>query len=281
MAMSKGMAPRLHHRLMRQIGIGFCGLKGVDWLLRRFHSPDQRGRWHINTEGQSIWQGPRFHLETRWFTEWNTYFYGSQDRALHGWMRRNIQSDWVCFDVGTNFGFFACVCAQLSRETHGFEPVELLLRRAEQNRALNGLKNLYLNQVALSAATGHVDFHLPSEESPNWGTGSLVHDQRGRVVRVKTITLDSYCQTNAIERLDFIKIDVEGAEHLVLEGAEQSLAKYRPAIIFENNADSAPAAVGRLRKHRYVISDLAGNEFNKALPSNGQCSDFLATPNPH
>jgi FkbM family methyltransferase len=278
--MSRAVSPHLHHRIMRQIGIGFFGIKGVDWLLRRAHSPDRRQQWYLRTKAQALWGGPKFHLETRWFTEWQTYFYGTQDRGIHHWVKSNASEHWICFDVGTNFGFFACLCAQLCREVHGFEPVPTLLERAEHNRVLNGLRNLLMNQTALSNRKGKVSFHLPSSESTNWGTGSLIHGQQGEVVDVETTTLDCYCREREVNRLDFMKIDVEGAEHLVLQGGVEVLCRLRPIIIFENNADSRDSAFLLLRDCGYSLHELSGNPVDREFVDGNQPSDFLALPKP-
>jgi len=277
---SIAVTPHFQHRLLRQLGIAWCGVKGVDWLLRIVHSPDHRAGWHIESQEPALWDGPKFRLETRWFTEWQAYFYGTQDRVIHNWIMQHVQRDWVCFDVGMNFGFYACVCAKLCHEAHGFEPVEWLWKRAQHNMDLNGLKNLHLSQVALSEKVGTVSFYLPRTDSCNWGAGSLLHDQKGERVEVPTTTIDAYCEQGGLKRLDFIKIDVEGAEHLVLKGGTSVLRRFRPIVIFENNSDSRNAALGIFQGLGYSIHDLSG----ELLPADSVCtkpvSDFLAMPGP-
>src|SRR5262245_44926131 len=119
--MSKAVSPRLHHRILRRVGMGLHRAKGVNWMLRRVHYHDSRQHWILQFEAQALCGGPKFLLETRSFTEWQTYFYGTQDRAIHRWVRDHVRPDWICFDVGMNFGFFACLFAQRCKEVHGFE----------------------------------------------------------------------------------------------------------------------------------------------------------------
>ena len=66
------------------------------------------------------------------------------------------------------------------------------------------------------------------------------HGQRGKVIQVKCRTLDSIVEEFNLEP-DFIKIDVEGFEHIVLSGASQTLSKFRPRIVLEANPGD-PAA---------------------------------------
>jgi FkbM family methyltransferase len=177
-----------------------------------------------------------------------------------------------------NFGFFACVCARLCREVHGFEPIAALIQRAEHNRALNNLANVSMNRVALSNKDGTVVLHLPPTESTNWGTASLLHDQGGESVEVKSTTVDHFCMGKGLKRLDFMKIDVEGAEHLVLEGARKALGTFRPAVIFENNGGSSSAAMRVLESCGYRLYSLSGHQLDPGAVRPGRPTDLLALP---
>src|SRR6185503_11933220 len=236
--MAQQRSPSFHHRLLQTLGRACCGMKGIDLVLRLAHCPDRRSAWYLEGQSATIWSGPTFELATNSFTEWTTFFYGSQDRPIHRWIKDRARPDWICVDAGMNFGFFTCLCAQLCREVHGFEPVASLVARARRNCALNNLTNVVFNELALADTPGELQFNLPREDSCNLGTGSLVHAGQGKIVTVHAATLDDYCERAGMRRLDFAKVDVEGAEHLVLRGAERALRVFRPAIIFEWNADS-------------------------------------------
>lgn len=78
----------------------------------------------------------------------------------------------------------------------------------------------------------------------------------GRVIQVKCRTLDSVVEELNIEP-DFLKIDVEGFEHVVLSGASQVLTKFRPCIILEANpGDPATAMTQILLKHGYRFQNI-------------------------
>ncbi len=255
-----------------------CGVKGIDALLRLGHSPDRRTSWFLETETQALWDGPRFHIATNSFTEWTTYFYGSQDRGIHRWLRKHARRDWVCVDAGMNFGFFTCLCAQLCQEIHGFEPVISLVERARRNCELNQLKNVFLNPAVLTDTPGTARFHMYREDSCNLGTGSLVHGHQGRVVTVPATTLDAYCAKVRLTGLNFIKIDVEGAEHLVLRGASSCLERFRSTIIFEWNHDSCEEVVRFLRSLNYQFRTLEGRELDLGQSRLNDGTNVLAVP---
>ena len=90
--------------------------------------------------------------------------------------------------------------------------------------------------------------------------GSLAVDgydgQHGRVIQVKCRTLDSIVEELRIEP-DFLKIDVEGFEHLVLSGASRVLSKFRPRIVLEANpGDPGDAMTQILADHGYGFQNI-------------------------
>ena len=270
-------APGLIAHLGRWVGTRFRGIKGVDRLLRTLHNPDRRHAAFFRTVGSAYPEGPRYHLESKWFTEWTTWFYGSQDRAIHRWIVRNARPDWVAFDIGMNFGYFACLLASRCKEVHGFEPVGWLAERARANVDLNGFKNVTINELALSDRTGTAQLNLPAETDCNWGTSSLVHRSSSATATAEVTldTLDAYCAARGIERLDFMKVDVEGAEHLVFRGGKKILQRLRPTVIFEHNQDSATDAYALFKEIGYKLFDMEGRPL--AL-ENAALHDVLAVP---
>jgi FkbM family methyltransferase len=257
--MAIATAPTLRNRLGRAIGTRFRGVKGVDRLLRTLHHPDKREEWYFETIAPALPSGPKYQIESRWFTEWTTYFYGSQDEAIHRWIQEHARPDWVAFDIGMNFGYFACLLGQTCAEVHGFEPIPWLAERAKANVILNDLNNTHVNSVALSKENGFAKINVPADRDSNWGTSSLVHhSSSSNSLEVRTQTVDAFVEELTIERLDFIKIDVEGAEHLVLQGAMSTLAAHRPIVILENNAESLGECVSLLQKLEYRLCTTEG-----------------------
>jgi FkbM family methyltransferase len=211
-------------------------------------------------------EGPRYHLSTRWFTEWTTWFYGTQDAEIHSWIVRHARPEWVAFDIGMNFGYFTCLLGRQCAAVHGFEPIPWLAKRARANVELNDFHNVSIAEVALSDSPGEASLNLPSEEDCNWGTSSLVHKSTGKaVLQVPLETVDSYVERQAINRLDFMKIDVEGAEHLVLTGALKTIKRHQPAIVFERNVESFCKVIEILNAFDYNYFDLHENPLGEDI----------------
>ena len=268
--------PKLINCLGRLVGTRLRGVKGIDRLLRTLHHPDKRAIWYFETVASAVPSGPKYHIESRWFTEWTTYFYGSQDDAIHEWIQNNAQPDWIAFDIGMNFGYFACLLGQRCREVHGFEPVPWLAERALANVRLNNLCNVRINSVALAECPGAAKLKLPSRHDANWGTSSLAHQSSSsEELDVPTNTIDEYARNTDLRRLDFIKLDVEGAEALVLSGGSEVLKRFRPTVVFERNVESFTDALALLGDVGYTFHSLTGRRLDHKPLREWPC-DILA-----
>ena len=101
----------------------------------------------------------------------------------------------------------------------------------ESNRRFNGLDNITLIPAAVADQPGVLK--LSSEGAMGSPLTSIVGKHRGTVVDVECVTLADLVRSHGIERVDFIKIDIEGSELLVLLGAGEFLARHRPRLIIE------------------------------------------------
>jgi len=163
-------------------------------------------------------------------------------------------------DVGANTGYYTLWASRLVGplgRVHAFEPVPDLASTLRHNVELNGMRNISVRPEAVSDREGKAILHVSRAES-NTGLSSLVmngdRDQLSEPLEVETISLDDL-SSNLDRPIDFIKIDVEGAEDLVFRGAARLLAAERaPAILFESYAVAPLAA--RLESHGYQVRRL-------------------------
>jgi FkbM family methyltransferase len=140
-------------------------------------------------------------------------------------------------DVGANSGFFTLLAA--SRVGPGgrvlaFEPVPSMHKRLVENIALNGINNVSVHNVALSNTEGA----FPLFEGPEGhkGISSLRHiDNSAATIEVKTVPLDTFRDT--LSAVSLVKIDVEGAEQLALEGMAHILKRDHPYVVIEITDD--------------------------------------------
>jgi hypothetical protein len=114
-----------------------------------------------------------------------------------------------------------------------------------------------------------MDFYAPAANDLDSGNGHVVEagpGEYGGTIRVETRRMDTIVSAAGVERLDLIKIDVEGFEWPVLRGGESTITKFRPHIVFEYNAESASRGGGTpelisnfLRTHRYRLFAIRQN----------------------
>jgi FkbM family methyltransferase len=171
----------------------------------------------------------------------------------------NIRRSRCFIDVGANCGIYTVLGCSINLNVRvvAVEPVPKVCQALANNVAHNNLDSrVTILNVALGDTNGTASFH----EAEDATMGSLAVDgyrgQRGRVIQVKCRTLDSIVEELNIEP-DFLKIDVEGFEHLVLRGASRVLSKFRPRIVLEANpGDPAAAITHILSEHGYGFQNI-------------------------
>jgi FkbM family methyltransferase len=116
---------------------------------------------------------------------------------------------------------------------HAFEPLDEKFLRMVANIELNRASNIVPQRLALMDHPGSLKF-IPTPNK-NSGVGRVTTEEwQGPHCRVEAVTLDDYCEQHGIDSVDLLKLDVEGAEYFVLQGATKLLASRKsPTIIFE------------------------------------------------
>ncbi len=137
-------------------------------------------------------------------------------------MLKHVSSDSVVFDIGAHVGTTVVPLAKASRKVHAFEPVPENRKYLYKNIEQNKITNVEVHECALGAKEGTVTMVTP--EPTNTGAFEI---KEGGTVPLKT--LDSL----NLGYVDFIKIDVEGHEPEVFEGAKNTIEQYKPLIFFE------------------------------------------------
>jgi len=161
------------------------------------------------------------------------HYYESEDIAI---FRKFIHSDSIVFDVGANVGQYTLLADKLVGDegaVYAFEPSPDVLGRLQNNLEGNHVRHTELVCKAVAASNGVANFY-PSNQSSNQGVGSLLPDRGdmrvSEAIEVEVITLDAFCDEKGIEKIDVLKIDVEGFDLDVLQGANKVLVR-SPSIV--------------------------------------------------
>jgi FkbM family methyltransferase len=199
-----------------------------------------------------------------------------------------LPRDGIAFDIGANVGTFACALAALAPAGRvlAVEPSPATAAALRETVALNGLdERVEVRQSAVGAAPGRARFHADAGHSAGshlLHAGTMAPD-RLAPVEVEVTTVDTLAA--GFDRLDLIKIDVEGFESEVLDGAVATLARHRPVVLAEFNAWTI--LCNRYGNPRTVLEDwLARFPFVHALgadspPARVRPADALAFLHDH
>ena len=184
---------------------------------------------------------PKFNLsqKIRWIRLLIKGFFSSFEKdTANAILKMSDAKNPVILDIGANIGLFTKAFARSSRKPKRIISVEPssyvyeILRRVSRN-----LPNVKCFQVAISDTRGVVNLNMPVKPSGSIRVG-LSHigksEQKEQLIeKVKTNTLDGFIYENVKEKIDIVKIDVEGAEGLVLSGARKLLQDDRPIWFVE------------------------------------------------
>lgn len=148
--------------------------------------------------------------------------------------KKLIHSGDVCVDVGGNVGYFSLNFAKLCGNdglVHTFEPIKQNAILIELANILNKFRNISVYRAALSDSEGEITLTVPELDGAYAYIQNSENGKPGE--KVQCLTLDSFADQNGINRIDIIKIDVEGAEEKVLRGAINVLSdkSRRPRVI--------------------------------------------------
>jgi FkbM family methyltransferase len=142
----------------------------------------------------------------------------------------------VFVDGGANVGLFTLVAAQRVGRTGkvvAFEPGRSVRLRLMENLVLNGFSQVEVVPFALSCAPGQAGFRVFEIGAAALNHLAPVDGEHGDLETVALTTLDAALIPHDRDRLTLIKLDLEGAEHDALLGAEQILRDRRPDILLE------------------------------------------------
>ena len=150
---------------------------------------------------------------------------------------RGLSAEAVVLDIGANIGLTSVMAAHHAALVYAFEPspntFALLQKTVAANETPGEVRPL---KLALGSAPGELSFFEdPSSNSASHVVSSGTLGRQGMVI-VPATTVDLFVEEEALDRLDFIKIDIEGFETDALKGAEETIRKFQPSALIEYNA---------------------------------------------
>jgi len=142
-------------------------------------------------------------------------------------LKRNFKSDSVFVDIGSNYGWHSIKCSPFCETVYSFEPQKYIYDVQKISINENNITNIQLYNCGIGDKNETKQMSPIDYENPSINMGDLSVGIGGESIEIKT--LDSL----QISKVDFIKIDVQGYEKYVLEGAINTITNSKPTIIIE------------------------------------------------
>ena len=159
-------------------------------------------------------------------------FFGGWERGTIDFLRTTIHKGDCIIEVGANVGAHTLLIAKYAgNEGHvfAFEPTEFALKKLRTNIALNpDLKNI---TIRTELVTDNLNSLPNLTINSSWKRTGV--QAPTRLVEPKGISIDEFVKTEAMKKLDLLKIDVDGYEFKVLSGARETISNFKPTIFCE------------------------------------------------
>ena len=160
------------------------------------------------------------------------------------------QGDTVV-DIGAHIGLFSVYASSISEtgKVYAFEPFVNNFKQLKEHKEINHQDNLSIYNIAISDKAGTATLNLSPDN--NTGGHSLhLKTHSDNKVEVETMSLTSFCAQENIDKIDYLKLDCEGAEFTILQADESILNRVRKIVMEchpyeENTVDAMIELLGR------------------------------------
>jgi len=198
-----------------------------------------------------------------------TYVFGTHEPHIMQMMTDVVRPGWTAVDVGANIGYSTLLlasCVGPKGKVFAFEPLSQNFTMLEENISLNHHANIRAEHLALMERPGQVELRTATPGAMSWTASTMTEAaQAVESQSVQAVALDGYVEQNAIAKIDFVKMDVEGAEGAVLAGMNAILRQHKPLLLIEIHGydrvgENHPALL-KLRAENYKITDLGSRNW--------------------
>ncbi len=183
---------------------------------------------------------------------------GVYESDVLGALNRLVAPGMVCYDIGASIGYLTLLMAGRARAVYSFEPAPHARAEMAAHIRANGFANVTVVDSPLSGSVREVEFALTDVA---YGSGILSDPNSGwPTLKLSTSTLDLFAAGH--EDPDFLKVDIEGEEAVLFDGAQSLLARKAPVILCElHSLEAQNAVLASLKPFGYRFENLGGQAF--------------------
>jgi FkbM family methyltransferase len=169
--------------------------------------------------------------------DWNrfrSFVYGTWEPQVISAVSGIVKPGMTIIDIGAHIGYYTLLFAKRvgpNGRVLAFEPLPANFELLKRNIQLNGVPYVQAFPQAIFSRNEEIILTVP-DDLPHSGDASVCHGRGRKEFRVPAITLDAFCDSRGL-RPHILKMDVEGAEHDVLQGAAETIARCHPILLIE------------------------------------------------
>lgn len=168
----------------------------------------------------------------------------------------NVEEGDTVIDIGAHIGVFSVYAADRSKtgKVYAFEPFIENYKRLDRHKSINHKSNLHIFNKGVSSIDGTQMLFLSPDN--NTGGHSLhLKNESTNKVEIETLTLPKFCEEHQIDKIDFLKLDCEGAEFDILKSNEAILDRVVKMVLechpYANN--TVQSMIDLLEKHHFKV----------------------------
>ena len=177
--------------------------------------------------------GIKYQLDLNELIDSSIYYEGCFEPMTTAVINKYVREGMTVLDIGANIGCHTLRFAKLvggGGKVIAFEPMSWAYSKLKHNIELNDFNNIVIEKIALSSVNQRAqNIYFRSSWTIDPGSSSNAKKKED----INFITLDEYVRRNKINRIDFIKLDVDGYEYKIIQGARDTLKRDKPLIIIE------------------------------------------------
>lgn len=193
----------------------------------------------IRTTSELSFGNLKMHTDSRNHIEWQVLLYGCYEKELVQRLIRLTKNRprRVAVDIGANSGQYSLILSRYFERVYSFEPVRKFYEKLQANVQLNGITNIITHNFALGAREDEIKMAILENhglaQTASWDRGKYDFKDpfHWEPASARQVRLDDILQP--ADKIDFIKIDTDGSEAEILEGAVNTLKNSRPLLQIE------------------------------------------------
>jgi len=142
-------------------------------------------------------------------------------------LKKELTKDSVFVDIGSNYGWHSLIASSLCKKVYSFEPQKMMYNLQKESILKSKIKNIDVYPIGLGKIDSTANLRSIDYTENNINIGDLGIGSGGEEIKISTLDAMN------LESVDIIKLDVQGYERYVLDGAENTINKNRPILIVE------------------------------------------------